>query len=153
MLTTTSRHYIIRFFIALLFIPYIAHANDYAQAGQTSDAVILVDRDQLKAMKTAYPMVVIKWIKHWRLPKDYGLKDKVMSESFDSYADCGRRDAIITTAHRLNAPDFSLIKSIEFTKFTDRDNPLKGARRDEAPPGSPQAMALDYACSWSEANR
>jgi len=136
-----------------LLIPFTSHARDYTVAGETNDAGILVDRDQLKSMKQIYPMVVIKWIKHWKSPRDYGLKDKVLSEGFDSWADCRKRDAVLTTAHRFHAPDLSQLKNIEFTDLSDQDNFLKGARRDEAPVGSAAAIALDYACSWAEANR
>jgi hypothetical protein len=139
--------------IAMLLISVDAFARDYTVAGETNDAGILVDRDQLKSMKQMYPIVVIKWIKHWKSPRDYGLKDKVLSEGFDSWADCRQRDALLTTAHRFHAPDLSQLKNIEFTDFSDKDNFLKGARRDEAPVGSAAAIALDYACSWAEANR
>ena len=127
-----------------------AQARDYSLAGETSDALLLVDRDQLKSMKGVYPTVVIKWIKHWKSPRDYGLRDKVVSEGFDSWADCGNRQAVLTVAHRFNAPDLSILKSVEFTTPGEF---LKGARRDEAPVGSAPAIVLDYACSWAEANK
>lgn len=128
-----------------------AVARDYAVAGKTVDATIVVDRAQLKSLLEAWPHVVLKWAKHWKEPRDYGLGKPVQAEGFDSMADCSDRSEIETIEHRFLAEDASILKKVE---FGDRDaKSIKGIHRDAVIAGSPESIALDYACSWLDANR
>lgn len=135
-------------------------SRDYQYAGANQGVGVLVETEQLKSCLGVYPLVCIKWIKHYRTPRDYGLEQKVVSEGMDSFAVCDRRTVIRTAQKRFNAlgPDgYETIKVVDLSKpmkkGADFSAYIQSLRAEPIEPNSPAAIAVEYACTWADANK
>lgn len=135
-------------------------ARNYVTAGVSNDALVFVETEQLKNCVGLYPLVCIKWIKHYKQQKDFGLEKPVMSEGMDSFASCERKNFILTSEKRYNADGQDGPETIKVVnlakpmkKGADFTAYLKTLRAEIVEPNSAAAIAVDFACNWADANK
>lgn len=140
--------------ISILFTFYIgdAFSRDYQGAGETSDSFILVDADQLRSMMLKGSTVAfIKTIRHYKTKKNLGLGADVQSEGYFMVVDCTDKSGVKFIDRRFYDSKLKIIKEIDYTE--GGFNNLSKMSRTKITPGSAEFVAVDYACSWIEANK
>ena len=140
--------------ISILLATHVgdAFSRDYQRAGEVSDSFILVDVDQLRSMMLkGWTVAFVKTVRHYKTKKNLGLGAEVQSEGYFMVADCTDKGGVKFIDRRFYDSNLKIIKEIDYTEG-DFNN-LSKMSRTKIIPGSAEFIAVDYACSWIEANK
>ncbi len=149
-----SRRKLTRIFLPLCLglLSLAPQAREFKLVEDRTDYALFVDIDQLKVStesKGAY-LVTVKFLQHWKRPRDYGLKNSVGAEEKLLLAYCSAQGGNYQLMeHRFLSP----IDLITSGKAEPVLKTVSEERLEQIVPGSPEAAAIRWSCTWVSANR
>jgi hypothetical protein len=125
-------------------------------AAELNDSFLLVDLAQLKLQKQKsglFDLIPVKWIRHWKNKRDYGLSSVVESEDFLGFVYCNKKDGIYIAERRFLklTPTSEVLKAINYGKGGEFDL-NRDTKYEPATAGSAVASIIDFSCTWVSAN-